>query len=257
MKIAYLIEIERTDPSRGGTERYTWDFTSALAAAGHEVHLFGRAGSRVAPGVTLRAVRPGGIGRAWRMLAFAREVERMLARESFDIVHGIGRTWSQDVFQPHSGVYLANREARGVGGFLDFISPRWRILQHIERRQYCNRSPRIYVALSDKVRRDMRRFYDVPPERIRIVYNGVDTERFRPENRERFRADTRRRYGIGDDDVVFLVVAHNFVLKGVPELVECVTAKGFPACRLLVVGRGRSRRLAARAESRSEERRVG
>ena len=251
MKIALLMEMERLDPARGGAERYSWDYSAALARAGNEVHVFARPGGSVAPGVTLREVRSGGLGRAGRMKAFAGHVERMLAHEQFDAVHGIGWTWSQDVFQPHGGVFLANCEARGKTSFWSRLSPRRRACRLIETRQYGDRSARIYVAISDKVRRDMRRFYDVPPERIRTVYNGVDTERFSPRNRDTFRDKTREAWGIGGDEVVFLIVAHNFALKGVPELAECVTAKGFPSCRVLVVGRGDKRRIAQQAESRA------
>ena len=93
------------------------------------------------------------------------------------------------------------------------------------------------MALSQRVQRDMQRFYGIGDEKIRVVYNGVDTGRFNPANRGKLRGEYRKRLGIGEDEVVFLIVAHNFELKGVPELVASVTAKGFPDCRLVVVGK--------------------
>ncbi len=230
MKIAYLCE--KFDPSLGGAERYAWDFTSALASAGHEVSVFAAVCGPEAPkGVTVRPVRGSDFGA---------DVERELAEEEFDVVHGTGWTWGADVFQPHGGVHLANREARRACRLCDAINPKQRRFRRIERRQYVERPPALFVALSEMVKRDMQRFYSVADEKIRVVYNGVDVERFHPRNREAFRADVRKRLGIGEDELVFLIVAHNFQLKGVGELSACVLAEGFPACRVVVVGKGKA-----------------
>lgn len=251
MKIAFLIE--RLDPSRGGAETYVGDFTAMLAAEGHDVHVFSRSDSVVPRGVTLHPVSVRGVGRAWRTLSFARNVRKMLARERFDVVQGVGKTCTQDVYQPHGGVHRAMlvQESLAHRGFRHAFSPKQVVFRWIERVQYVRRPAQAFVALSEMVKRHMQDFYDVPDEKIEVVYNGVDTERFHPRNRETHRAPAREKYGIADDEVVFLIVAHNFRLKGVPELVECVTGD-FPPCRLLVVGRNRlAKRLKDLAESRA------
>jgi len=258
MKIAFLIE--RLDRSRGGAETYAGDFTRMLVAEGHEVHVFSRCDAVVDKGVTLRPVPVRGVGRSGHTLSFARLVEKMLSVEAFDVVHGVGWTVSQDVYQPHGGVHRATlaanvRATKCLSRLLKRIgyrlSPKQAVFRRIERRQYLDNPARVFVALSEMVRRDMQTFYDVPDEKIEVVYNGVDTERFHPHNAETHRESLRERYGIGDGEVVFLVVAHNFRLKGVPELVACVT-KDLPRCRLVVVGRNRMQKgLKASAESRA------
>ena len=258
MKVALLIE--RLDPGRGGAETWVHDFTRTLAAEGHEVHVFSRPESVVPEGVTLHPVKVSGVGRAWRTLSFARRVERMLAKEHFDVVHGVGKTWSQDVYQPHGGVHRAMLMRRAlmcrglalVGESLGQVySARQTVFRWIERRQYVRRPAQVFVALSEMVKTDMQTFYSVPAGKIEVVYNGVDTERFHPGSRGVHGAAVRERHGIADDEVVFLIVAHNFRLKGVPELIECVTGD-FPPCRLLVVGRNRlAGKLKAFAESRA------
>ena len=256
MKIAFVIE--RMKPSKGGAETWVYDFAASLAADDHDVHVLSRSGSTVPEKVTLHTVPVRGIGRAWRSLSFARNVARMLSREKFDVVHGVGKSWGADVYQPHGGVHLASFEANmkmhsAFARMFRPLAPKQSAFRRIERVQYVEKPARMFVALSEMVRRDMRRFYDVPDEKIRIVYNGVDIERFHPSRRAEHRSAFRDRFGIADDEVVFLVVAHNFRLKGVPQLVDVVTARDFPHCRLMVVGGGRPGPL----EQRAEDRRVG
>jgi UDP-glucose:(heptosyl)LPS alpha-1,3-glucosyltransferase len=258
MKIAFLIE--RLNPARGGAETYSFDFTAGLASEGHEVHAFSRGGSVVPPGVTLHPVKVRGVGRAWRTLSFARGVDKALRREEFDIVHGVGWTFPRDVFQPHGGVHRAmlihSRMHLGLlrglaGEFRADFSPREISYRLIERAQYERRSAAVFVAVSRMVKEHMAVFCKAPLERIEVVHNGVDTERFHPRNREAHRSTVRMRHAIADDEVVFLCVAHNFRLKGVPELIRCVTAKDFPPCRLLVVGGGKPGKLRGLARARA------
>jgi len=79
------------------------------------------------------------------------------------------------------------------------------------------------VALSRTVAEDFQRFHQVRPERIRVVYNGVDTNRFSPNQRTRYREPVRRQWGIGDKTALVLTVAHNFRLKGVGTLLRAMS----------------------------------
>jgi UDP-glucose:(heptosyl)LPS alpha-1,3-glucosyltransferase len=257
VKIALLIE--RLNPARGGAERWTADFARKLADEGHDVHVFSRGGGVAADGVTLHAVPVFGVGRALRTLSFARNVARLVAAEHFDIVHGVGKTYSQDVYQPHGGVHAATLRAgltmHGSAGrawrcLTRRLSPKQWAFRRIARMQYTSRPAQVFVALSDMVKRDMLLFHGVPEDRIEVVYNGVDVERFHPRNRERVRARVRQRHRIGEDELVFLIIAHNSRLKGVPELVACVTGE-LPPCRLLVVGGGREASLMQYADRRA------
>ncbi|HOR26762.1 MAG TPA: glycosyltransferase [Candidatus Sumerlaeota bacterium] len=61
------------------------------------------------------------------------------------------------------------------------------------------------IAVSEKVRRDVMATLNLPPERVPVVYNGVDLARFaaaRPR-----RPAVRAREQVGEHDVVFLFAA--------------------------------------------------
>jgi len=67
------------------------------------------------------------------------------------------------------------------------------------------------------------------------VPNGIDTQRFSPRNIS-YRTEIRKKYGLSDDDFVFIFVATNFRLKGYDVLLDaCAKLKDLPF-KILVVG---------------------
>jgi UDP-glucose:(heptosyl)LPS alpha-1,3-glucosyltransferase len=79
-----------------------------------------------------------------------------------------------------------------------------------------------------------------PPERIHVIYNGVDTTRFSPEACGPLRRPTRAALGASDEAALVLMVASNFYLKGLPTALHAMArlvAAGTDA-RLVIAGRG-------------------
>ena len=158
-----------------------------------------------------------------------------------DIVHDTGVGWSYDVIHPQAGSKLAN-DRRHIESRP--IPERWlrqvqlhywkwrREVRELELRQY-KQSDGTIVAGSNMVAGDLKRLYGVANERIQIVPNAVDTDRFSPERRETLRDDARRRYGFGEE-TVFLFSAMNPILKGALPLLRSM--RRLRGCRLLMIG---------------------
>jgi UDP-glucose:(heptosyl)LPS alpha-1,3-glucosyltransferase len=92
------------------------------------------------------------------------------------------------------------------------------------------------------VRRQMIQYHKIPEDRIRLVYNGVDVDRFRPpDSADLIQARQRLRSELGfTDEVVYLLVSHDFDLKGlwtVMRSLRGMLADGRKAA-LVVVGSG-------------------
>jgi UDP-glucose:(heptosyl)LPS alpha-1,3-glucosyltransferase len=254
MKVGLVLE--RFDPSRGGREQWTFLFAQRLAARGHEVHVAARefsAEARRLP-LVLHAVVC-----ARSAEAFPEAAAGVVEPLGLDIVHDMGSGWQCDVFQPHGGsqAALAERKLlldpswiRGLKRGVQRWLPRQRSFRRLAERQYADRG-QILLALSESVADDFVRLHGVSRERIRVVYNGVDTDRFSPERCAPHREATRRALGVGPSERLALIVAHNFRLKGVPALLAAMAslaAEGLPV-RLLVLGGKRLapwRRRAAR-----------
>jgi len=259
MKIGF--QIENLDPARGGAETYVYHFARELLAAGHEVHLFA-AGFGAAPeGAYTHRIMHRGLTRWGRDLRFARAAERAARRANLDVVVAVGRTHGGTVLHPHGGtlrgsrrqnlLLMRNRLFQAIKAAFDKVNPRITTHLRIERHQYRAAPPPEVVAISRMVQADIRKFYGVPDERLHLVYNGVDLDRFCPAACEAKRAEAREALRLADDETCFLIVAHNFKLKGVRELIEAASrlAKEPHRWRVVVAGKadpGPYKRLAAR-----------
>lgn len=225
MKVALVLE--QFDPPRGGLERWSWRFATELVRRGHEVHVVAKHFSEATQAMPIVAHRLDGVG---SRLGFAEAAQAKLITLAPDVIHDMGCGWYCDVFHPHGGSWAALSERkllmlpawkRPLKRTVDRLLPRQREFHSLLLRQYAD-SGQLLVALSQAVADDFRQFHGVPAERIRVVYNGVDTDHFSPQRRLRYRAAVRRRLGIPEEKVVALIVAHNFRLKGVPTLLRAM-----------------------------------
>jgi UDP-glucose:(heptosyl)LPS alpha-1,3-glucosyltransferase len=199
----------------GGTESDLRRMATGLAGRGHEVHVFvARADARL-PGVAVRRVPTLAAGRLARVLSFAALAPRAVARERWDVVVGFGRTPRQDVVRVGGGThrsYLARMEAAALRPRLR--GPYHRAVLAIERAAFGPRGHRRVLAVSQRARDEVAADYGVPRERIAVIYNGVDLERFDPGHREQLGPTMRRRLGIPDGQRVCAAIGSGFRRKG-------------------------------------------
>ena len=254
--------IEEFDPRRGGVEQWTSQAVEHLAARGHEVHVVARRFSATTLAMPI-VVHP--LGEVPGRIAFAEAAERVVDSLALDVVHDTGCGWQCDVFQPHGGsrVAAAARNLLLLPSWMRWIKrsvsrllPRYRQFDALSTRQYATDGRRV-LALSRRVAADLAQLHNVPREQIHLIYNGVDTERFSPAHRQKYRDRIRGRFGISDQSTLMLVVAHNFRLKGVPMLLEAMAR--WPHRRsadLIVVGGKHLRRYIRMARRLGIERRV-
>ncbi|MBP1685917.1 MAG: rfaG [Deltaproteobacteria bacterium] len=253
MRIALVLD--RFDPSGGGLERWASQLAQWLVSDGHEVHV-------VAAEIADECVVPGGLPH--RLPAAASRLRRAAAAAcclralQADIVHDLGTGWYFDVFQPQFGsrivdwrqTILAEPRYRRP---LTVLSP-WRYRGYLSRRQLERRqlgSRRgIIVAVSHLVEAHLCELHGVEPERIRVVYNGVDTAHFTPARRATERGAIRTRLGL-NEEVLFLVAAHNLKLKGAAIVLSAFqrVARENAAVRLAFIGRDDSQPYVAQARS--------
>lgn len=253
------IVINEFDPARGGMAEWCRQLVVALASRGHELRLVSqRFGEMRLPGRVERHLLPWTKSR----MEFATLAANKVRSLELDVVHDMGAGWACDVFQPHGGshhAWLARRLDMYPNWYgalkraVDAWLPRQRdYLRHC-RRQFepSEQAGKTFIALANTVANDFVRYHQVRPEQIVVVYNGVDCKRYTPEHRVVHRDAVRRQLGVRNETLVLLLAAHNFRLKGVPELLNTaarLAANGRPI-HVLIVGRGRLaywRRAAAR-----------
>lgn len=227
----------------GGAERYMARLIEGLVAEGHEVHVLaavwdsgGDASITVHPVPILR--RPGWL----KSLTFTLGCQRIIESEQFDVVFSLERTLRQDIYRAGDGCHRVWLRQKQLGkGLLSrlftYLSPFELAYLRLERALYNDPALKVIIANSKRGKQDIIDLYGVDPDRIRVVYNGIDTKSDALEQRERLRQEFAERHALGDE-LRILYVGSGFARKGVPALIEAAGRLKIPF-RLFVVGQGR------------------
>ncbi len=186
-------------------------------------------------------------------LAFAQSAEERLKHLDLDVIHDMGMGWYCDVFQSHGGAWRASTDAKALSlppllcalkqATIPWL-PRYRAFQRMAAHLFSD-PRRIVLCVSQMVADDFLHYHALRSEQIRVVYYGVDSAAFSPVQRGRFRKEIRHRYGVRDDETLFLFVGNDFYRKGLTYTIralEILLLKDHEV-RLLVVGGKPYRRL--------------
>jgi len=236
--VRLLLIIEDFSARTGGAEGFAVAVFRRLAQRGHDVHVLTRNGAPL-PDITLHSA------------ASQPDATRVARELRPDVRIDWGLTAPADLHRLGGGVHAEflrfNRLRRKgpmlLAKLLEEQLPKHRRILARERRLL--EAPDTHVlAVSQFVAQQVRRVSTLPDERITVLLNGVDIERFRPPRDEAERRETRQRIGIAPDQTAFLFVGHNLGLKNL-DLITGIfgrLAASVPGARLLVVGKRRPRR---------------
>ncbi len=257
---------------RGGAETFLTNFARCLVDDGHRVRVIAPHVDAPLGDVEARRLRLPPVPRALRDLALAAASRRALAADDADVTFSDQKCWGADVVRPGGGVqreYVKQRAAsyrtclrRTTNRVLRALSIRERLRISIDDRLYAPPGPRLIIANSDMVRRELERHYPHVADRVRVVYNGADVQRFSPELKRTHRARVRAELGVPADALVGVFVGHDWRRKGLYTSIEALglLTDGARPVHGIVVGRGnqrRAERAAARARCAERIRFVG
>jgi glycosyltransferase involved in cell wall biosynthesis len=223
-----------------------------LAARGHEVHIVAHRIDdelRAHPGVHFhRAPRPlnsdflgepflHSIGRRW--------AKRIAARGGRVVVNGGNCSWG-DANWVHY-VHAAYRR-QADGSALRRLRLRMAHRRAVAWERRAIGAARVVIANSSATANELVRLLNVPPDKIHVIYCGIDPQRFRPVADAAERDTLRRRFGWrGSVPVALFVGAMGDRRKGFDALFDAwrrlAAAGGGWDTRLAVVGYGAEREL--------------
>lgn len=253
MRVALVTEW--LDSWRGGAETSTRQFMHHLMDAGVELHVYTRSRPSPVPGLFIHSIAGAAMSRTRKSVNFAMRVDRMLASESYDLVHTFVPIRRAQVYQPRGGSVpetvernIALRKsaaARKLKRCANRFNLKQRYMARAERAMIEGPGRPVVAAISRYVERQFQEHYGLGSDRIRMIFNGVDQDPASGQQRNAEREALRREFGISDDELLVIEVAHNFRLKGVQHWLDALAqlrARGFKAVRSLVIGRGDSAR---------------
>ena len=252
MRIALLTR--RFDPHGGGTERDLIITAQCLRTSGHAVTIFAREVRGASPDFKVRPIPGIGLGRTAGLLSFAYAAPAAARREGTDLVLSFARTVGADVMRSggsaHVSYVRAARQWRGASQSMVMrASPYHRGQMFIERRGFASPYLKAAIAVSNLVRDDLIREFQLPVEKVVTLYNGVDLERFTPPREESARREIRSSLELTDGAPIVAFVGNGFGRKGLRFLIEAWPKVGRGA-HLLVVGADRKSRWYQRQAAR-------
>jgi len=230
----------------GGAETTVQHLARGLAAAGHEVTVYGSQ-----PPDEVRAVLGPRIGylpvpvwggKTGRLLTYALNTRRLLRRAVPEVAFSLERTLGPQVYRAGDGCHREWLRRRRP-----FLSPAARACQSLslfhrtilalERRLFTHPGLRRIIANSRQVREEIIRHYQVEAERLTVIYNGLDRQRFRPLE-EPVRTALRTRLGAAAGKPIILFAGSGFGRKGLAFLIEALGRLKNSASVLWVAGKG-------------------
>lgn len=239
--------ILHADPQRGGAERYTWDLAAALRGRGHDVSLLASSFGKVGTHSDRILLSTGGATRAGRYRQFLDQLDEHLSDRRYDVIHAMLPVRRCDVYHPHAGIAAdavtgshpkrKGRVVQAIARTALRLNRRRQMFAAVERALLTAPAPPITLCLSEYVKGFVCKHYDLPPEKLATLLNGVNLNAFDPFARPSAGMEIRRRYAIADDKVVALMIAQDFERKGLREAILALSRVGDPRVVLLVAGK--------------------
>ncbi|MGP7978305.1 MAG: glycosyltransferase family 4 protein [Desulfobaccales bacterium] len=245
----------------GGAETTVQHLARGLAAAGHQVAVYGSdtaETARASLGTEVAYVPvPVWPGKTGRLLSYALGTRRLLKSAGPQVVFSLERTLSPQVYRAGDGCHrewlrlrtpFLSPAARAFQGLSLFH----RIMLALEERLFTDSGLRRVIANSHQVQEEIIRHYQLDPQRLVVIYNGLDHTRFRPLE-EPQRAALKAGLGAPAGPIV-LFAGSGFGRKGLTYLLEAFDGLRQKDAVLWVVGKGepasyerQARRLGAAA----------
>ncbi len=197
MKIAI---IRKKYTFHGGAEGFSSSFIENLADEGHEIHIFAIKwqGDNQHKNIHFHKVPAITFISFLRDLTFALSSYFLLKnkRNFFDIIQTHDKTLFQDVYRAGDGCHIEWLKQRwkriGLAGKLSIIlNPYHWLILAIERSIFKKHRFKKVIAISELVKNNILDNYGIAPSDIEVIYNGVDINKFHPDNREKYRSKIR------------------------------------------------------------------
>lgn len=249
MRLAF---IKKRFSIHGGAERYLQTLIKHLKNSGYEIHVFANQWVDE-EGITFHKVTIIPFTSFLSTLTFNMNTRSRVTghgSQFYDCIISFERTTCQDIYRAGEGCHAEWLNIRSrvepLYKRLSFkINPLHITLLNLEKKLFEN--TKLIIANSKMVKKQIISHYAVPEDRIMIIYNGVDLARFSPENKEKWRDDTRNNLSIPKGSKVLLFVGSGFERKGLKTLIHAMSLIK-EDIKTLIVGKGDTNKYKTLAE---------
>jgi UDP-glucose:(heptosyl)LPS alpha-1,3-glucosyltransferase len=202
----------------GGVENYINKLVPDLLNRSWQVHYFAaKIEQPTLPGMIVHKIpiiRGTSIS---RMLSFAYAARNTVRRVNPPLVMGFGRTIYQDIYRDGSGCFL-DYQKHTIKRFNSLYKASY---LHLERKRFNDPHLQKVIAISNMVKEQIVRRYKLSPEKIEVVYTGVNPDRLNPSFKEK-KIQFKKQLGLPKDTLTLLFIGNEFERKGLQFLIEAL-----------------------------------
>ncbi|WP_158701650.1 glycosyltransferase family 4 protein [Lentibacillus sp. Marseille-P4043] len=175
-------------------------------------------------------------------------------RSKFDLIvsNGCGTTLVHDILVEHSfhsgWINYKIKHQKGIKSKLWFLNPMHSINLIVENINY--RKAKFVVAISNVVKDQVLKKYNIKSDNIKVIYNGVNCRQFITENKTYNRHKLIRELGLNDNDKILLFIGWELERKGFGTIIKALDTIKRDDIKLLVVGSDANSRIKSIIESK-------
>ena len=213
----------------GGAEKFVASAVDALADTGAKLTIITRKWPQDArnTGVYKHIINPKYFTSVGRQRSFAHGVAQHLATANYDLVQSHERIVGCDVYRAGDGVHAIwlQHRARTQSAFARAgvkFNPLHRYLLATEKAMFESPKLQRVICNSDMVRQEILARFNIPAEKLALIYSGVDTAKYSPALGVQHCASLRKTLKIPEDARVCLLVGSGFARKGVRALLQAL-----------------------------------
>lgn len=235
--------------SIGGLEKYTIRLANAFVKKGAKVTLVcaDKTPPSFSPQITTKLLTLKQKTSFLKMEEFSEKAQLLCKKDKPDIIFAMERTKFQTHIRAGNGVhksFLAQRklmESR-LKNYFHRVNPLHKAILLQEKLAFESSDLRTLFTNSEMVKQEILSQYQVNPNKIQVVHNGVEWHEMQPEfsNWVEKRAALNKTYSLDPTAFTFLFIGSGFKRKGLTPLLQALALMKNQNFNLLVVGKDKN-----------------
>ncbi len=178
-----------------------------------------------------------------RDMKFHKNSCKYIQKQTDCLVQSHERIICCDIYRAGEGTHREwltqrNRKRGRFSKLLSSLSPYHRYTLSSEKKLFESKCLKKIICNSHMVKNEIQKYYDLSENKLEVIHNGVDTQRFHPALSEKYRVKFRKKFQIPKDALLFLFIGSGFERKGIDTLLKSFSRIEGES-RLLIVGKDR------------------
>ncbi|HIE54301.1 MAG TPA: glycosyltransferase family 1 protein [Chromatiaceae bacterium] len=190
-------------------------------------------------------LNPLHLGRTLKYTTFVKAVKKHLKTHQYDLTQSHERLTGCDIFRAGDGVHKVwlqqkAKQLNPVSRWLLYKQPFHKTLMSEEKKMFESNQLKAVICNSEMVGNEILEHFDISPEKVHIIYNGVDIKQFNPNNKINVK-QIRRTLNVPEKCTLFIFPGSGFERKNLASVIHALSQ--LPEnTHLIVAGRDKRQR---------------